>query len=632
MGNTIHTFTNNFTTSTRQDWMALAEAGLKGRKFEDALERRTDDGIVRGPLSTQDHLPASLTRLTRNSDIHLEGRDWHIAAPVRDPDIAYANSQALRDLKGGASALRISLDTSGEGGTAVRSVNDLKRLFEGIHTDLIPISIAPGDNAKYAALLAAHTPWHEVSISLGMSPLAYALTQGVAPDLRDTLQAVIWIRENAPTWKAITINAAAVHEAGGTEAQELAYLAGAGAAYMRALIEKGLSPDEAAGLIAAELACDQDGHLGIAKLRAARHIWAQITESFGCTDSPRNLSIHAVTSLRMMTKADPWTNMLRIMAAGFGAVIGGADFVTTRPFTDALGLATPFGHRTARNMQLLMQEESHLGQVADPAHGSYFHEQMTSLLAETAWALFQDLERRGGLELEDARADLIRYIQIANRKRNSQLARKDKALLGVSLYPAQTPRPAEIRRAPQNLKGSAAPLMIKPGFKGILEGAQSGYALPALSVSAPAALPPIRLSTAFERVMNSGAQTSAVLVALSDDPVSKARVAFVKSYLKGAGINVNILQVQTLLSPILKATKTATAPLIFFAGTDADYRDQGRRVAKALETVRGAKIWVCAKPDVASGIPYAYGPLYNGQDRLSTLGEILGLMGVKLDD
>ena len=631
MSSTIHTFTQNFKTSTRQDWMALAEAGLKGRKFEDALERRTDDGIVRGPLSTQDQRPTKLTRRIRNSDAHLEGRDWHIAAPVRDPDIAYANGQALRDLKGGASALRISLDASGAAGTAVRSVNDLKRLFDGIHTDLIPIAISPGDTAKYSALLAAHAPWHGLSISLGMSPLAHALTRGIAPDLRDTLQAAIWTREHAPTWKAITINAAAVHEAGGTEAQELAYLASAGAAYMRALLEKGLAPDEAAGLIAAELACDQDGHLGIAKLRAARQIWAQITESFGCADTSRNLSLHAVTSLRMMTKTDPWTNMLRVMAAGFGAVIGGADFVTTRPFTDALGLATPFGHRTARNMQLLMQEESHLGQVADPAHGSYFHEQMTSLLANTAWALFQDLERLGGIEHENARADLIRQIQAANRKRNSQLARQDKALLGVSLYPAQTPRPAEIRRAPQLLKGSAAPLMIKPGFKGILEGAQSGYALPAISAPMPSALPPLRLSAPFESLLTAGVQSTAVLVALSDDPVSKARLAFVKSYLKGAGINVNILQAQTVQRPIQDAAKTATAPLVFLAGTDADYRDQGRRVAKALETVRGAKIWVCAKPKVAAEIPYAYGPIYKGQDRLGTLGEILGLMGAKLD-
>ena len=627
----IHTFTQNFDTSTREDWVSLVEAGLKGRKFEEALERRTDDGIIRGPLSTQENRPENPPSQTRGSDKHLVGRDWHIAAPMRDPDITYANGQALRDLIGGASALRISLDASGEVGTAVRTINDFKRLFEGVHTDLIPIALAPGDNAKHAALLAANANWHDRSLSLGMAPIAHAVVRGKTPDLRDTVQAAIWADEHAPSWTAITINAAAIHEAGGTEAQELAFLASAGTAYMRALTKKGLTPDQAAKLISAELTCDQDGHLGIAKLRAARQVWAQITDSFGCSKETRSIKIHTVTSLRMMTKTDPWTNMLRIMAAGFGAVIGGADFVTTRPFTDVLGLATPFGHRTARNMQLLMQEESHLGQVADPANGSYFHEQMTNELAQTAWSLFQDFERQGGIEHEDARANLTRQIKAANRRRNALIARQDKALLGVSLYPALNPRPAEIRRAPKHLKGSAAPLMIKPGFNGTLEGAASGYALPAISAPTPNSLPPIRLAAPFEKLLATGAEPPVTLIALSNDPMAIARLAFIKGYLKGGGIDVNVLRPQTVLLPIKEAVSAAKTPLIFFAGTDADYAGVGNKVARALETVRGAKIWICAKPKVAASIPYAYGPIYNGQDRLGSLSEILGLMGVKLD-
>jgi len=631
MGNMIHTFTQVFETSSQEDWIGLVRAGLKGRRFEDALMRRTDDGIIRGPLSTLEDRPENPPNHIRKPDKHLDGRDWHIAAPVRDPDITYANGQALRDLVGGASALRLSLDASGAAGTAVRTVNDFKRVFEGVYIDLIPIALAPADNAKYAALLAANTSWHGLSVSLGMAPIAHALTHGKVPDLKNTGQAAIWANEHAPNWAAITINAAAIHEAGGTEAQELAFLASAGAAYIRALIQKGLSPDQAAKLISAELACDQDGHLGIAKLRAARKIWAQITTSFGCSEEAHSNTIHAVTSLRMMTKTDPWTNMLRIMAAGFGAVIGGADFVTTRPFTDALGLATPFGHRTARNMQLLMQEESHLGQVADPANGSYFHEKMTAELAQTAWALFQDLERYGGLEHENAHAYLTRRIKAANRQRNALIARQDKALLGVSLYPAQNPRPAELRRPPVHLKGSAAPLMIKPGFNGTLEGAQSGYALPAISAPLPSAMPPVRLSAPFEQLNATAAKPPLIVIALSQEPMANARLGFIKSYLKGGGIDVIILRPKTVLLPLQEAVSAASAPLVFFAGTDADYASMGKKVARALETVRGTKIWICAKPKVAADIPYAYGPIYNGQDRLGTLSEILGLMGSKLD-
>lgn len=631
MGSLIHTFTEKFDTATREDWMVLVEAGLKGRKFEEALERRTDDGIIRGPLSVRENRPENTPHLPRSYEQHLAGRDWHIAAPVRDPDIKYANGQALRDLVGGASSLRVSLDASGHAGTAIRTVNDFKRLFEGVYTNLIPMALAPGDTAKFAALLAANPDWHDLSMSLGMAPIAKAMTCGKDVDLRDTVQAAMWTNEHAPSWTAITINAAVIHEAGGTEAQEIAFIASAGAAYMRALIAAGLSPDQAAKLIAVELACDQDGHLGIAKIRAARQIWAQISQSFGCSEDSRTIAVHAVTSLRMMTKVDPWTNMLRIMAAGFGAVIGGADFVMTRPFTDALGLATPFGHRTARNMQLLMQEESHLGQVADPANGSYFHEKMTTELAQTAWALFQNFERLGGIEHREARGELARQIKAANRRRNAVIACQDKVILGVSLYPADTPRPAEIRRTPKVLQGSAAPLMIKPGFKGTLGGANSGYALPALSSPPPKALPPIRISQPFEKLLVEGSQPSITLVALSTDPVVNARIAFITGYLKGGGIGVNIIRPQAVLLPIKEAAESTNAPLVFFAGTDADYAGIGTKVAKALESVRGSKIWICAKPDIAAKTDYAHGPIYNGQDRLGTLSEILGLMGVKLD-
>jgi len=131
--------------------------------------------------------------------------------------------------------------------------------------------------------------------------------------------------------------------------------------------------------------------------------------------------------------------MLRVMSAGFGAVIGGADFITTRPFTDAIGHATGFGHRIARNMQLMMMEESHLGQVKDAAFGSYFHERMTEALALAAWTEFQQIEAEGGIDNIDP---------FKARIKATQKAREDKAepILGVTLHPAENNREAKVRR------------------------------------------------------------------------------------------------------------------------------------------------------------------------------------------
>jgi len=407
--------TDDFPASSQDDWQALVENGLRGADFE-SLTSTTEDGLERGPLSTAADLAESIAALPRAGAPLLDGRPWHITAPVRDPDIAHANNQMLEDLTGGASAVRITL---GETGVALKNTNEMKRLLDNVYTDLIPIVIAPNNDLGNAELLKGFST---ANICLGLDPKTEGLSD-LAQDLPDT-------------WRLITINATRVHDTGGTEAQELAYFA-ASAAHAYRVLGK-----DAAKHMGVELTTNQDGHLSIAKLRAARRIYARIAESFGVTDAP--LSLHTISSKRMMQSTDPWTNMLRVMSAGFGAVIGGADFITTRPFTDAIGNATGFGHRIARNMQLMMMEESHLGQVKDAAFGSYFHERMTNALAQAAWTEFQQIENEGGLNnINPFKA----CIQAAAKTREDRA----EPILGVTLHPLKKEnsayREAKVRRA-----------------------------------------------------------------------------------------------------------------------------------------------------------------------------------------
>lgn len=391
--------THDFPKSSEEDWQTLVEKGLRGADFE-GLERLTEDGLVRGPLSTAIERPKNIVAHPRIGGPLLDGRPWHITAPVRDPEIAHANKQALEDLTGGASALRITL---GENGVNLKNTNEIKRLLDKVYTNLIPIIISPNNDIANAKLLK---DFNSANICLGLGPKTEGLLE-LAKDLPET-------------WRIITINAARIHDTGGTEAQELAYFATSAAHAYRVLGQ------DAAKHMGVELTADQDGHLSIAKLRAARRIYARIAESFGVTEAP--LSIHVVTSKRMMRSTDPWTNMLRVMSACFGAVIGEADFITSRPFTDATGYATGFGHRIARNMQLMMMEESHLGQVKDAAYGSFFHERMTDGLAKSAWSKFQQIESEGGLKnIEPFKA----RVEMAAKAREE----KDNPILGVTLHP-----------------------------------------------------------------------------------------------------------------------------------------------------------------------------------------------------
>jgi len=267
----------------------LAESFLKGAAF-DTLVHRTEDGIIKGPLSTRADISTDIAPYFRKDIPLLDQRDWHISAPVSDPDISFANRQLLEDLNGGASAARI---TCGVDGVAIRHKNDLKRLLDQVFTDLIPIYLAPHEDGFVFKLFENYEKSH---LNLGLSPR--------------TADLETYTRECPENWKLVTLDAAQIYDRGGTDIQELAYLAASAAYTFRQL-----GPEPASRHISAELATHQDGHVSIAKLRAARRIYARIAQSFGIEN--QSLSLHAITAKRMMQKIDPWTNMLRVMSAGF---------------------------------------------------------------------------------------------------------------------------------------------------------------------------------------------------------------------------------------------------------------------------------------------------------------------------
>ena len=398
-----------FPAVTREDWRALAEKGLRGAPF-DSLISKTEDGQPRGPLFDQADRPDSTGPLSRIDAPLLEGRPWHVCAPVDDGDIDFANTQLLEDLKGGASAVRI-------GQTPVTRRADLRRLLEGVHLSLVPVIFAPASPAAEHAL--SLDDLHKTVVTLGYDPLDQK------PDTPER-------------WRAFTINAADVHEAGGSDDLELAVFAATLAESFRRH-----GPDAQSDL-SALLAVGPDSHLNIVKMRAARKLYDGIASAFGI-ERPA-LPLHAITSLRMMQSQDAWTNMLRTCSGGFGAVVGGADYVTLRPFTETpddrrLGDATPFGHRIARNQQLLMMEESHLGQVQDAAFGSYFHETLTEEMAQAAWAQFQTIEAAGGLPAFKASGDLEAAIQQDIAERQERGA----PVLGVTLHPSDDVPAPEVR-------------------------------------------------------------------------------------------------------------------------------------------------------------------------------------------
>ncbi|OLF77671.1 hypothetical protein AWH62_03075 [Maricaulis sp. W15] len=448
MTDTIRSLAGDFPPQSPETWAGLAEKALRGADFEATLGRSTIDGIKRGPafFSRPDgaHAVDAVPR-----DLHLP---WGMRQTLVEATPEAANMAALDDLMGGTSELELRLDPTGEFGLKANEIELLDSALKGVDLTLAPIHLdSLGGQGHHAHLLLTlfarrRIDGELVSGGLGLHPVERAARQGIALDdqcfpkaaaLTELAQAAF------PNLKIFRCEAAHMFEAGASESQELAIMAASAATYMRLMMETGLDANAAAKAIEARLAADADIHLTIAKLRAARRIFARIAESFGATGEARRLSLHVTTAGRMLSARDAWTNLIRNACAGFAAAAGGADAITVRPMTEAIGRPTGFARRVARNLHILLAEESHLGKVTDPAAGSYLHETLADSLAQSAWSLFQQIERRGGLVDAFATGWLQGEIFELRDKRLALIEDGTTPVLGVTQYVDPDPRAVE---------------------------------------------------------------------------------------------------------------------------------------------------------------------------------------------
>jgi methylmalonyl-CoA mutase len=355
------------------------------------------------------------------------------------------NGAVLVALTEGVSALVLRL---GQGGVAPSEVD---RLLEGVYLELVPVILDAGADytAAAEAMLALvdnvkRAKHQTLSVDLGGDPLTAPLSRRAAPSIDEVVAVATKLADNRGV-RAITVGGPAFHNLGANAAWELAGTIAAAVAYLRVLNESGLAVADALRQISFRLAGDDDQFMTIAKMRAARQLWGRVAEVLG-EPAGGAVYVHAETSLPMMTQRDPWVNMLRTTLATAGAGLGGADTVLVSPFDVAIpggypGVGANFARRIARNTQLLLLEESHIGQVLDPAGGSWFVEDLTEQLAQRAWRLFQSIEERGGFPgAHDYVADQIAGIAA---RRAGDIAHRRTVITGVNEYPnlAESPLP-----------------------------------------------------------------------------------------------------------------------------------------------------------------------------------------------
>ncbi|MGZ4516273.1 MAG: methylmalonyl-CoA mutase small subunit [Mycobacterium sp.] len=568
--------------STRKDTEEL------GDKPERLLETPTYDGIaIRALYTALDELPEPPLPgewpYVRGADALRDVKSgWKVAeafpadrvAGVATEDV---NSAVLEALGNGASALVLRVGDSGV------TVDQLKDALQGVHLSMAPVIVDAGADYSAAAdvmlAMAAGVEADQreiLSIDLGGDPLTAALSDRPAATL-DEVVAVAKRAADERGVRAVTVDGPAFHNLGANATWELAGTVAAGVAYLRRLTESGMSVGEALRQISFRLAADDDQFVTLAKMRAARHLWARVAEVVGDPDGGA-LTVHAETSLPMMTQRDPWVNMLRCTLAAFGAGVGGADTVLVLPFDVAIpggfpGTARSFARRIARNTQLLLLEESHVGRVLDPAGGSWFVEDLTARLAEQAWEHFQAIEARGGfVEAHDYVADQI--AEVAAR-RAEDIAHRRTAITGVNEFP--------------NLTEPALPQNDSPGAP-LAAGNLQRYA---------AAFEALRdRSDAFLAL--TGARPQLLLLPLGPLAEHNIRTTFAANLLASGGIEaVNPGTVDA--AGVAQAVADAGSPSVaVICGTDKRYQEDAAAVVEAARTAGVSRVYL-AGPERAMG-------------------------------
>ncbi len=432
----------DFPPAGYDDWRKLVDGVLKGAPFEKLISK-TADGLQIDPIYPRARGAAPVVGRARRR----RGRSCSGSTIPMPP---LANAQALHDLENGANGLTLVFaGANGAHGFGLDpSAEAIEKVLDGVFIDAgisgssfrsvrsrgWPRFISPNSSSVAGSI---PPPAISVSASIRSAP---ARCRAASPAVCHGTRSRRCFGGESSGLAAMGFKgpfAAAdgrvIHDAGGSEAQELAFVLAAGVAYLRAFESAGMTLEDAQGMIYARLSADAEQFLTMAKFRALRLLWARVEQASGL--APKPLFIAADTAWRMLTQRDAYVNMLRATMATFSAGLGGADSINVLPHTLALGLPDAFARRVARNTQLVLLEESNLAKVSDPAAGSGGIETLTQQLCEAAWSLFQEIEKAGGAFAALEQGLIQRKVAATRAVREANIARRKEVLTGATEFP-----------------------------------------------------------------------------------------------------------------------------------------------------------------------------------------------------
>jgi methylmalonyl-CoA mutase len=577
------TLGGEFPAATRAQWLELVEGALKGAPYDRLVSRTYDDLAIEALYA---RAAAARPIVGRPA-----GAPWALMQRVDHPDPAAANAQALQDLENGATGLTLvfagSVSANGYGLDADPDV--LARALDGVMLDAgiaIEFNLSPAtrDAVRHFAALVNRRGLAPASIAMraSLNPIGGFAASGASPRPWDALAQgfVAMLRELADQGFGgpfAVADGRIIHNAGGSEAQELAFAIASAVQYLRALETNGVALDAARRMIYFRMTADADQFMTIAKLRALRKLWARIEEACGLVPEPTH--VVAETAWRMLTRRDPAVNMLRNTVAVAAAGLGGADSITVLPHTAPLGLPEAHARRLARNTQLILLEESNLAKVADPVAGSGALEDMTGKLCAAAWAQFQEIEAVGGAWAAIERGLIQGKIAAVRARREHAVAHRKDALTGTSDFP-------DINETPPTVLDVAPVVAPKETMVAL-----TAKALPRIRLAEPFE----RLRDASDRVLaQTGARPKIFLANLGKLSDFTVRATFAKNFFEAGGIAAVTNDGFASRDEMAAAFKASGATLACLCSSDAVYAAQAAEAARAL--VGAAHIYLAGRP------------------------------------
>lgn len=566
---------------------ATAEASLRsalaGGLVIDPLYLRPDREL---PLGVPGAMP-----FTRGRALPTSGETWDVRQFHDDPDAAATRVAVLDDLEHGVTSIWLQL---GDDGIAIA---DLAEVLAEVRLDLASVVAsawtAPSEAA--AALLNLLAGADGASGNLGLDPLGAASRLGGTPDLSGLAPLV---RATLPLAgiRAITVDARSYHDAGASAPDEIACAMATGLAYLRALDAAGIEAATAFGQVEFRVSATADQFLTTATLRALRRVWARIGEASGVPESQRGARTHAVTSLRMFSREDPWVNVLRSTLAVFGAACGGADAITVLPYDTVAGLPEKFSRRLARNTQLLLADESNIARVSDPAGGSWYVESLTDQIARAAWSGLQEIEKSGGMAQALAGGIIADRLAATREAEAIALATRRRPLTGVSMFP---------------LAGEAP--LVRTARRAVTPGA--GALVPHRDALAYEILRDRARASAESR----GTAPQATIVALGGRRDFGAREMFVSNLLAAGGIS-------SVTHEFEAGGAMPESEVVVLASSPKGYAAHGAAAVAALRAGGVREILVAGRAREL-GETAVDGEVYDGMDVVAFLGALLDRMG-----